>query len=392
MHRRRRVVGRFLLLALGVGLAGAGVAWRYYTTRPAYRLKQGQEALHRGAWEEADQWAAQLDAAGYPDHAHLLRGEACLRTGHVAQAVEEFNHLQDQGDILVEAAAVYGQWFLLKLHQPLEAERFLRFVVSRRPDHVDAHRGLATLYYDQGAWVPAVLHLIQWAELDPRDGRAHRFMGLIYKDLDQYHMAIPAYEEALRRDLTAPVVEEVKEELAEALVAQSHYARALKVLECCEAERRTRVPRLQALQAECWWGLGRNSEAEQLLDRSLVDQPRCPELLRLRARIHLAVPEPQPAAALLERVLEVDPYDYASRYQLAQAYEALQRGPEAAEQRGLAQQTKDALVELTNLVKEAGDKPWDGSVRGRLAQLCQHLGKSELAERWRRAAEACPCR
>jgi tetratricopeptide (TPR) repeat protein len=366
------------------------VAWWYHTSRPEYRLRQGQEALRRGDWAEAEQRATQLDAAGCPDHAHLIRGEACLRTGHVAQAVEEFNHIHDQGDVLVEAAAVYGQWFLLKLHQPVEAERFLQFVVFRRPEHVDAHRGLATLYYDQGAWVPAVLHLIRWAELDPRDGRAHRFMGLIYKDLDQHHMAIPAYEEALRRELTVPVVEEVREELAEALVAQSHYARALEVLEGCEVERLTDVPRLQALQAECWWGLGRTSEAEQFLDRALVDKPQCLELLRLRARLHLAIPEPGQAAALLERVLAIDPHDYASRYQLAQAYEALHRGPDAADQRRQAQQTKDALVELTNLVKEAGDKPWDGSVRARLAEMCQQLGKPELASRWRRAANACP--
>jgi predicted Zn-dependent protease len=112
--------------------------------------------------------------------------------------------------------------------------------------------------------------------------------------------------------------------------------------------------------------------------------------LRLRARLYLAVPEPQAAAALLERVLVIDPHDYARHYQLAQAYESLQRGEDAAEQRRLAQQTKDALVEVTNLVKEAGDKPWDGSVRARLAELCQQLGKPELAVRWRRAAEACP--
>jgi tetratricopeptide (TPR) repeat protein len=203
-------------------------------------------------------------------------------------------------------------------------------------------------------------------------------------------MAIPAYEEALRRDLTAPVVEEVKEELAECLVAQSHYAKALEVLAACEDDRRRNVPHLQALQAECWWGLGRTSEAEKFLDRALVDQPRSPELLRVRARLYLAVPEPQTAAALLERVLVIDPHDYSSRYQLAQAYEALERRGEAADQRRLAQQTKDALIEVTNRVKEAGDKPWDGAVRARLAELCQQLGKPELAVRWRRAADACP--
>src|SRR5205823_4592206 len=136
--------------------------------------------------------------------------------------------------------------------RPAEAERFLRYVVSKRPDHIDAHRGLATLYYDQRAWVPAVLHLLKWAELDPRDGRAHRFMGLIYRDLDQPTPAIAAYEEALHRELAGPVVQEVKEELAECLVAQSQYERALALLGE-ETDRPQEAAKLRALRADCLW-------------------------------------------------------------------------------------------------------------------------------------------
>ena len=224
---------RFFAVVALLGLLGLGGAFWYRSTRPEHLLRRGQLALRQGDVNQADRLATRLDRAGHNAHAHLLRCEIYFRRHDYARAVEEFNQIQDQGDLLVEASALCGRWFLLELHRPAEAERFLRFVVSRQPDHVDAHRGLATLYYDQRAWVLAVLHLLKWAELDPRDGRAHRFMGLIYKDLDQPTPAVNCYGEALRRQLAAPVVEEVQEELAECLVAQSHYERALAVLESC---------------------------------------------------------------------------------------------------------------------------------------------------------------
>jgi tetratricopeptide (TPR) repeat protein len=319
----------------------------------------------------------------------LLRCELFFRVHDYAKAVDEFNQIQDKGDLLIDASALCGRWFLLELHRPGEAERFLQFVVSQRPDHIDAHRGLATLYYDQRAWVPAVLHLLQWAELDPHDGRAHRFMGLIYKDLDQLSPAIAAYEEALRRELNEPVVEEVKEELAECLVAQSQYQRALTLMES-GAPKQDATPKHQALRAECLWGLGRSSEAQTLLDGALINHPRVPELLRLRAKVHLHSNEPQAAITLLERAVEIDRHDFAGRYQLAQSYQALGRTAEAAEQRRLAEETKASLLQMTDLVKEASEKPWDAAVRQRLADLCQKLDKPDLAAMWRKAAASCP--
>jgi tetratricopeptide (TPR) repeat protein len=284
---------------------------------------------------------------------------------------------------------MYGQWFLLALHRPVEAERFLSYVVSRQPNHVNAHRGLATIYYDQGAWVPAVLHLIKWAELDPTEGRPHRFMGLIYKDMDQPTPAITCYREALRRRLTATVVQEVKEELAECLVAKSDFAEALAILEDC-GPRQAKVVLLLALRAECLWGLRRESEAQALLDRALQDHPDFPALLRLRAKVHAAAEQPREAAALLERAIKLDPNDHASRYQLAQAYEALERPKEADEQRRQADQTKAALVEMTDLIKVAAENPWDVGVRQRLADACQKLNKPDLAAIWQRATATCP--
>jgi tetratricopeptide (TPR) repeat protein len=388
MGRLRGVLGRLLLLAVVLGPVGAVGWWWYKTTRPEYRLRHGQEALRERDWDTAEELAVRLDAAAYPDHAHLLRGEAFLRQGKINPAIDEFNQIRDQGDLLVEACALYGQFFLLNFHRPVEAERFLRHVVARRPNHIDAHRGLSVIYHDQGAWVPAIYHLIAWGDLDRRDGRPYRFMGLIYKDLDQLTQAIPCYQESLRRELTDRVAEEVREELAESLVVQAHYAEALDTLRAC-GDRVANDPKLLALRAESLWSLGQSVQAKDLLDPALARHPRCPELLRLRAKIHMGAGEPRAAVPLLERAVEIDRHDFASRFQLADAYKVLGRRAEAEEQRALGQKTQDSLKELSELVKEAGDKPWDGPIHKRLAESFQRLNRPEAA-RWFQAAAACP--
>ena len=229
-------------------LGGAG-AWRHYTNRPEYLLGKGQAALRRGDADAAEVLAARLEAAGYADHACLLRGEAYLRQKRPALALQEFNNIRDQGAIRLEAVALSGKC-LLQLENAPEAARCFQFVLSEQPDHVEAHRGLAVVYYDQGAIGLALEHLQTVARLDPGDGRPHRLMGLIYKDQARPAEAVASYEEALKRPLIDESLGEVREELAETLLRQGDAARAQEVLDGCDA-RHAQKPKVLALKAEC---------------------------------------------------------------------------------------------------------------------------------------------
>ncbi len=386
VHRYQRLV--WVLLGLIVLVAG-GFCW-YRTTRPGYRLQQGQEALRRENPDAAHRIALSLESDGYQDHAGLLWGEMLFRQGAYAKAVAAMRHIQDQGAIRLEAAALSGQCLLRLLHLG-EAERLLRFVVDQRPEHVEAHRGLADIYYYQGALGSALQHMEVVAQLDPRDGRPYQYMGYIYKDLPgDKARAIPCFQEALRRGLSKQAARAgVWQELLETLITQCRYAEALQVLEQGSPEAMA-SPKVVALRAEALGGLDRGGEAQLLLDQALKDHPRVPELLRVRAKLYLSANEPQPAAVLLERALEVDRHDHLSRFQLAQAYEFLGRAKEAAEQRRLFQQTDNDLAALTKLNMEAMNKPWDAAVRKRLAVLCENLGKADLAAFWLQAAASCP--
>src|SRR6266849_3853064 len=163
-----------------------------------YRLRQGQEALRQARPDKADRFAQRLESDGYSDYAHLLRGEAFLREHQFEPAIDEFKQIRDQGDLRVEASAIYGLAFF-SVKRTLEAEKLLRYVVSKQPDHLDAQRGLAAIYFDQGALTLAIRHAKECARLEPHKGYPFWFMGVIYTDLGKYASACEAYQEASKR-------------------------------------------------------------------------------------------------------------------------------------------------------------------------------------------------
>jgi tetratricopeptide (TPR) repeat protein len=389
MRTHQRWLTVFAGFALVAGI-GAGVAWRYHITRPEQRLRQGREALRRHDWAAAWEQADCLETSGYPDHAHLLRGQIHLRRGDLTEAILEYNAIRhDQPEVLAEASLVYGLGFL-SVGKLVEAERLLRYVLDVRPDDVEAHRGLAKLHYERGALTHAVKHLEKWSRLAPNEGEPHRWLGFAYDGLGADGPAVEQYRLALAKSLSPRLGEEVVVELAELLVKQRQFAEALVCLEGRKFETLKEPSVVLELRAEALNGVGKGADAARILDRLLAESPDSPRALRVRALIHTSAGETGEAARLLERAVRIDAHDHASRYQLALAYEALGRPHEAAEQRRLLKRTEELMKELADLNQEASAKPADPQIRRRLAEVCTELGKLDLAQRWLRAAAACP--
>lgn len=382
----RPLWARLLTAALILGLLGVVAEQGYRRTRPDYRLRAGLEALQRADLDAAEEIVRQLESTGAKDHANLLQAIIDLDLARPNAAVVSLNKIEAIPQ-RIEGAGRYGEWLVRHHRQPAEAERMFRFVLSHKPDELLAHRCLAALYYDQGAWALAVQHAIRWSELDEADGRPLRFMGLIYKDMDHPTPAIPCYREALRRELHSTVRQEVKEELAECLTTKSQYEEALEILLDC-GPRAKQVPQLIALEAECLVGLGRTAEAIPLLDRAL-EKPQVPsELLRVRGKIYVAEGKFEQGAGLFERAIQQDPHDIASRYQLSLAYERLKKPEEAARHRATMEKTREGMQVLTKLIQDAGEKPWDTALQKKLAEQCEKMDRPDLAKRWHRAASA----
>jgi tetratricopeptide (TPR) repeat protein len=389
MHRFHRYRVYLVILALVAVLLGMGSLWAYHTTRPEYRLRQGQQALLAGKIPEAERLAERLEAAGYSDHAHLLRGQIYLRQHRLNEAVEEYNGIShEHEDILAEASLIYGLGFL-SLGHSARAEKLLRYVVRVRPNEVDAHRGLVAVYYDRGAMEQVLRHLKKWSDLDDKSGEPHRLMGQIFQDLDSQEFAIEQYRAALDRDLPPQTHDETVVELAKVLIRHTEFAEALAALDGCSSEASETEPAVAALRAECLYNLNRSSEAIRYLDPVLVGGTPSLRALRVRARIHADAGECQAAADLLERALRVDVHDTSCRYQLTLVLERLGRHAEAALQRRQMERDQRLLQQLSDLNREAIDKPSDVGIRRRLAEICTQLDKPELAQMWLRAAAAC---
>jgi tetratricopeptide (TPR) repeat protein len=402
MRTIRRLVAWLAVVAAVLGLAvGAGAWWRH-TTSPDNRLRRGQEALRRGDRAEAERLALLLRAAGQEDHAHLLQGEIIFQDARpdidagqaqnaaplLRRAVGELNKVRAQGELRLRAASLSAQC-LLHLGQYRQAERAFRFVLDQRPDDINAHRGLAALYYDQGAVALALSHLAKWAERDDEDGRPHLTMGAVYHGLQKFEEAIPCFEKALARRLGNKFAQDAREDLAECLIRRGACAEALKTLEACDPAL-SRTARVAALRVEALAGSGQAAEALSAAEAALAAFPRSPELLRLRARMHRDAGETEAEVKVLGQVLAIDPHDYASRHLVAQAYERQGRRAEAAEERRRGDEIKAVLEQIVELNNEAIKKPWDADVRRRLAKLCRQVGKTEVAEMWQKAAAACP--
>jgi tetratricopeptide (TPR) repeat protein len=397
------VVGGALAM---VGMARWGEAGWYYHYTPEYRLRCARQALRADDTDRAHKIGLVLEADGYKDHASLLRGEELFlqakpyaETGKIEvagpelnRAVSELVKIRDKSPLWPESALLIGKSYLY-MHKLHDARLIFEYLVKQDENSVDAHRGLASIYYDQGARDRAILHLRKVGELDARDGRPYRLIALICKDQEQYDEAIKNYEEALQRKLPAHVPEQdpatVRQELAQCLVARAQFQRALEVLQEASPSVDAAAD-VEALRAEALLGMGRTTEAQQVLDNALNIFNNNGALCRLRARIHVEAKEFEPARKLLERALWIERTDYPARLQLIQVLKVLGDNEELDRQQHELNQVKKDMEERSRLEREAVARPWDASLRLRLAELCRRLNRGDLALMWERAAAACP--
>jgi tetratricopeptide (TPR) repeat protein len=143
------------------------------------------------------------------------------------------------------------------------------------------------------------------------------------------------------------------------------------------------------VRATALYGAGRGSEAAAVLEPVLAaDQPST-RALRLQAQIYTDAGEYRRAVPLLEKAMRLDPHDSLCGYQLAAAYEFLGQRKEAAEQRRRVEETQKLIATMGDLNREASQKPYDQKVRQRLVEVCEQLGKFDLAQSWRRAVASC---
>ena len=368
--------------ALGIVL---GVIFRPKSVlSPEERFRQAMAALEARDLKSVARTIKVLRREpGFETHVNLLLGASLLQTGSAEAALKRLSARRPEGELrapvlLLVAEAFYG------LGRLTETELIARQLEHEQPDNVDAHRWLAAVYYDLGALNSAIKELGVVITLDPQDYQPRHLLGLIYFDSDNYADATKHYYKAL--ELGPPPVKrrEIIDDLAKVLVKLRAYRDALELLEQASLD-----AMLLALKSQCHWALGEHDLAIQILKQAEELDPDERQVLLLKGSIETEADNAEAAISPFTRHLKRDPHDFECRYRLALAYRSLGRIDRYETEIARMQESKELREQLTELGQQAADQPRNAEIRDRIADICEKLGKHELAETYRTAADSC---
>lgn len=313
-------------------------------------LFEGLVALKQGEWEVADQKLESIDPnSDLRSFSLLARAEALYRMGRLS-----------------------------------DAERVLRQMLREESQNLDAHRLLGAIYYDLGSYDLALEHLESVVEQDPDSLGSHHLMGIMYQDFKRENEASEHFQAALALNPPEAIRQKLLLALTQSLIAIKEYSKALDL-----AKSATPSQRSFALQARCLWNLDRKKEARTIIQNAPTNGSPDRFLCLMELQILQTDRNWEQAVEIATAFLEHDPYDTEIRYQLAQSYARLNRQVDYEREISRFQRHIEFENQLTELNHQAIQNPRDPIVRDQLAEVCDSLGKQELAEMWREAAQNC---
>jgi tetratricopeptide (TPR) repeat protein len=383
--KHRTLIRLSVVVLLLFGCAAGGAIAFERSRNPDRLLRLGREAIGREEWDRADDYADRLIAYEHRDYGRLLRGESLYKQHRPGSSIEMLNRVRDEA-LLVEVARTQGQC-LLELGFQREAERVFHYVLNAQPNDLVAYRGLAKIAYDQGNWLHAEAYLKKLAELTPDDGRPLWTLGLIHNDLGLHPQAEQFFRDALARTLPGDLPGLVRADLAMSLNEQKRFEEALEELD--RAELAIVTPKQARIRIDSLRSTGRVAEAIAQADVFLAQRPDDAGLLAEKGLALVDAKRPAEAAAALEQALSTMPHDRRGRDGLRAAYQSLGRTADAAIQKDKRDESDRLYKALSGLTHEAMDKPWDASVRWKMADLCDQLQMPQVAAEWRKAAREC---
>jgi Flp pilus assembly protein TadD len=146
-------------------------------------------------------------------------------------------------------------------------------------------------------------------------------------------------------------------------------------------------PSLQVCRADALWSTGQADEANQVLAFVLKKDPLQADALLLSARIAADSGQLDSATHMLEQLLERNPHDVTARYQLALVQRQAGKLDAFQESMKLRDQTQALIDRMIELNEQIIENPGDPRLCLDIATICDQLGKTALAESWRKAAE-----
>lgn len=315
------------------------------------------------------------------DYSLMLRALVCSRGGDHVTALKLIAEIDENGP-LRRLVLLYGGRSYHEAGRLRDAARIIRLLTTEFPDDVDGHRQAGAIYYDLGAYDFAISHLTRVTELAPTDFRPWWLLGTMYLDFDRYRDATDAFEKALALDPPEAAKLDIVDQLAQAMIHEHRYADAIEMLSGMPP-----TAGLLAHQAECHAGLGDHETAARVVDQVLRLDGQNRAALMCQAKLNAAQGDAKSALAIFASLVDTDRFDQEARYQYALMLKATGEDALSAQNIREWERQSELAAELASKNRQTLNRPFDSELQREIAELCEQLGKTELAEMWRRAAD-----
>jgi len=378
---RRKIQVALSLATLFVFSCFGWYGWRAATQEP---FLVAWQYLQRGSTTEAISQLRILQRLR-PDSSEtrLLRAAIDVRMGMPELALRHLSYLP--GDQHREKSLLVAGECYYRLHRYLEAEVAFRQLTALNPESDLGLRWLVAVYYDLGAYDQATDIATRLISLRSQDFSPHRMLGMMSRDFERNKQAISHFRQALKLNPPKDVRFEIVEELAAALVDEHEYSETISLIEGSLV----RSPIMSHSLAQAYWALGDQELAVKHLNDAEEGGTRNNAVALTRSRFALESGDLEKAEPILREIVASDPANIDAYYIFGQALVKLGKHEEARvanEKRSQLLALKESLTEL-NI--KAIQNPRDAQIRYELADTCDKLGKQDLAQMWRRAANAC---
>lgn len=376
-------ISKLALVIFSIAILGACSRWYYIGRSEQNHFRRGWEAFLRNdsatLWTEAKHFRS--TAAEFAER-DILDAAILLKSQKYRECLARLQRIPSQEKFRLPTLRLVGE-ALYWLDELGESERIFHSMIREQPGDGAAHCWLGAIYYDLGHILAARTELLVAIELDPASSRPHRLLSLIERMTGNLVGAIHHYREVVRIDGTNTGPALILE-FADTLMKTKDYVSAIEVLEQLTPANAESL----ALLGECHWNLGNPKKSQDLVAQSLSLSPTNRRAMLLSARWAVESGAEQTALPFLNSLLDSEPHDVEARYLLIRVYQSLQQLAEAQQTQVEFDRSKALHDEFQKLERRVIATPNDVEARQKMAELAGQLGKTTVADFWRRSVSA----
>ena len=372
---------QFTLMSMVVFATCAGCGWLKSTPSPLTVAQVNQFARSKEPSELMDQILLGERACGGAEGVSILRAAFWLKRRDYQNALAQVAKVSPEGVFRTTSMWLAGE-ALFRSGNLAQSIRILNALIAEQPDDLEAHRCLAAIYFDISAMHQAKDELKQIIRLAPEDYRPHHLLGRIDLDFQKFDSAVKHYRTAIELCKIPGARLELRRGLGSSLRGDKRFDEILKWIPAEEPDLF-----LQTCRADALWSTGQTDEARRVLESVIAQDPNLTDALYLAARIEADQEQFDAAIKPLKQVLERNPHDVAALYQLALVQRQAGNLEEFQNMIRRKEQSQKLIDQLIDLNDKIIDNPGDPVLCLQIAEICDQLGKKELAASWRKAAD-----